>query len=40
MAKSTVDLEAFYGYGCSGHGYGSNETLKLEISDDELAALK
>ena len=40
MAKITVDLEAFYGYGCSGHGYGSNETLKLEISDDELAALK
>ena len=40
MAKITVDLEAFYGYGCSGHGYGSNETLELEISDDELAALK
>ena len=40
MAKITVDLEAFYGYGCSGHGYGSNETIEVEISDSELAALK
>lgn len=40
MAKITVDLEAFYGYGCSGHGYGSNEAIEVEISDSELAALK
>lgn len=40
MAKITVDLEAFYGYGCSGHGYGSDETIEVEISDSELAALK
>lgn len=40
MAKITVDLEAFYGYSCGFQGHGSNETLKLEISDSELAALK
>ena len=40
MPKITVDLEAFYGYSCGFQGHGSNETLELEISNDELAALK
>ena len=40
MAKITVDLEAFYGYSCGFQGHGSNETIEVEISDDELAALK
>ena len=40
MSKITVDLEAFYGYSCGFQSHGSNETLELEISDDELAALK
>ena len=40
MSKITVDLEAFYGYSCGFQGHGSNETIEVEISDDELAALK
>ena len=40
MAKFTVELEAFYGYSCGFQGHGSNETVELEISDDELDALK
>ena len=40
MAKITVDLEAFYGYSCGFQGHGSNETIEVEISDDELTALK
>ena len=40
MPKITVDLEAFYGYSCGFQGHGSNETIEVEISDDELAALK
>lgn len=40
MAKITVELEAFYGYSCGFQGHGSNETVELEISDDELDALK
>ena len=40
MAKISVELEAFYGYGCGFQGYGSNETLDIEVSDNELEALK
>ena len=40
MAKITVELEAFYGYSCGFQGHGSNETVELEISDDQLDALK
>lgn len=40
MAKITVELEAFYGYSCGFQGHGSNETVELEISDNELDALK
>ena len=40
MAKITVDLEAFYGYGCGFQSHGSEETVEIEISDKELVALK
>lgn len=40
MAKITVDLEAFYGYGCGFQGYGSDDTIEIEVSDKELEALK
>ena len=40
MAKIEVKLEADYGYSCSGHGYGSNHTIELEVSDDVLEALR
>lgn len=40
MAKITVELEAFYGYSCGFQSHGSNETVELEISDNELDALK
>ena len=40
MAKITVDLDAFYGYSCGGHGHGSNQTVEMEISEKELEALK
>jgi hypothetical protein len=40
MAKITVELEAFYGYSCGFQSRGSNETVELEISDNELEALK
>ena len=40
MAKIEVKLEADYGYGCSGHGYGSNHTIELEVSDNVLEALR
>ena len=40
MAKITVELEAFYGYSCGFQSHGSNETVELDISDDELDALK
>ncbi len=40
MAKITVELEAFYGYSCGFQSHGSNETVELEISDDQLDALK
>lgn len=40
MAKISVELEAFYGYGCGFQGYGSDETIDIEVSDNELEALK
>ncbi|MBO7264101.1 MAG: hypothetical protein J6U93_06245 [Alistipes sp.] len=40
MAKITVELEAFYGYSCGFQSHSSNETVELEISDNELDALK
>ena len=40
MAKITVDLEAFYGYSCGFQSHGSEETVEIEVSDNELAALK
>lgn len=40
MAKITVELKAFYGYSCGFQGRGSNETVELEVSDNELDALK
>ena len=40
MAKITVDLEAFYGYSCGFQSHGSEETVEIEISDNELEALK
>ena len=40
MAKIKVELEAFYGYSCGFQSHGSNETVELEISENELDALK
>lgn len=40
MAKITVDLEAFYGYSCGFQSHESEKTVKIEISDNEFAALK
>jgi hypothetical protein len=40
MAKIKVELEAFYGYSCGFQSHGSNQTIELEISDNELDALK
>ena len=40
MAKITVELEAFYGYSCGLQSHGSDETVEIEVSDNELAALK
>lgn len=40
MAKISVELDAFYGYSCGFQSYGSNETIEIEVSDNELEALK
>lgn len=40
MAKITVELDAFYGYSCGFQSHSSNETVELEVSDNELDALK
>ena len=40
MAKISFDLEAFYGYSCGFQSHGSDETVEIEVSDNELAALK
>ena len=40
MAKISVELDAFYGYSCGFQSRGSNETVEIEVSDNELEALK
>ncbi len=40
MATIKVDLNAFYGYGHGGGCYVSNETIEVEINDQELDALR
>lgn len=40
MATIRVNLNAFYGYGHGGGCYGSNETIELEINEQELEALQ
>ena len=40
MEKINVKLEASYGYGCNGCGYGSEDTIEVEVSDVELEALR
>jgi hypothetical protein len=40
MAKISAELDAFYGYGCGFQSYGSNETVEIEVLDNELEALK
>ena len=40
MAKISVELDAFYGYSCGFQSHGSNETVEIEVSDNELEALK
>ena len=40
MAKLNVNLEAFYGYSCGGHGHGSKETIELEVNEAEFEALQ
>ena len=40
MATIKVELNAFYGYGHGGGSYGSNETIEVEINDQELDALR
>lgn len=40
MATIKVKLSAFYGYGHGGGCYGSNETIEVEINDQELDALR
>ena len=33
-------MDAFYGYNCGFQSHGSNETVEIEVSDNELEALK
>ena len=40
MAKINVNLEAFYGYSCGGHGHGSEETIEMEVNEVEFEALQ
>ena len=40
MTTIKVELDAFYGYGHGGGCYGSNETIEVEINDQELYALR
>lgn len=40
MEKISVKLEASYGYGCNGCGYGSEDTIEVEVSDVELEVLR
>ena len=40
MAKIKVELSASYGCNCMGCGYGSEETVEIEINEQELESLK
>ena len=40
MAKISVELDAFYGYSCGFQSHGSNKTVEIEVSENELEALK
>ncbi|MBQ2027161.1 MAG: hypothetical protein II214_04615 [Alistipes sp.] len=40
MAKIKVELNASYGCDCMGCGYGSEETIEIEVNDQELEALR
>ena len=35
MAKITVELDAFYGFGCGFQSFGSDDTVEMEISEKE-----
>ena len=36
MTKIKVKLEAFYGYGCCGYSYDSEEVIEVEVNDEVL----
>ena len=40
MAQIQVQLNAFYGFGHGGCSHGSEETIMLEVNDQELEALR
>ena len=40
MTKVNVTLEASYGCDCMGCGYGSEESIEIEVNDIELEALR
>ncbi|MBQ5691326.1 MAG: hypothetical protein IIV24_07525 [Alistipes sp.] len=40
MAKIRVELEASYGCNCMGCGYGSKDTVEIEVNEQELEALR
>ena len=40
MSKINVNLEAFYGYSCGGHGHGSEETIEMVVNVVEFEALQ
>ena len=40
MTKIKVDLNAFYGYGHGGCSYGSDETIEIEVNEQEFKALR
>jgi hypothetical protein len=40
MAKIKVELSASYGCNCMGFGYGSEETIEIEVNEQELEALR
>ncbi len=40
MAKIKVELNASYGCNCMGCGYGSKETIEIEVNEQELEALR
>ena len=40
MAKIKVELNASFGCDCMGCGYGSEETIEIEVNEQELEALR